>query len=59
MVIRLFEAIGHCIAHLFGFQGGEVVSWYGCDGAVIVGLRCRHCWKLYGVHASFVGEEIK
>ena len=38
----------HRIAHLFGWNLGMVVSWWGDDGCAYIGFQCATCGKVSG-----------
>jgi len=45
----------HWIAHLFGWNGGRVITKYDGNGDLWVAFQCAGCGKVSGTHKSFVG----
>jgi hypothetical protein len=48
-------SIIHLIAHLFGWNGGRVVTKYDDDGRLWVAFQCSGCGKVSGAHQTFTG----
>lgn len=38
----------HWLAHLFGMNTGNVVSWWQDDGCCYIGFQCAKCGKVEG-----------
>jgi hypothetical protein len=43
------KRLKHFLAHLFGRQTGEVVTWWDID-ALMAGFQCDVCGKISGEH---------
>lgn len=46
----------HKIAHKLGWTTGEVVTWFDCDGRLIIGFRCDACGIVTGAHKSHLPD---
>lgn len=45
----------HWVAHLFGWNTGQVYSWWDANtGKLMIGFRCDKCGDIQGVHESHV-----
>ena len=51
------DGVIHRIAHLFGWNGGRVETWWEpgplAPSKLMVGFRCAECGQLSGVHESY------
>jgi hypothetical protein len=41
----------HKIAHIFGWNYGEVATWWDAD-SLMVGFKCSTCGEISGIHES-------
>lgn len=48
----LLKRIKHRIAHLTGWNLGQVEAWRDRNGRLMIGFRCE-CGQLEGIHPSF------
>ena len=50
-------SLRHWIAHLFGWNTGEVYVWYDHRKKLMVGFMCHECKSISGVHESITNYQ--